>query len=362
MSRTYTATQRQIAALRLAAQGVDSAAFAAPVDVVRHMLAMQAQDFAGALWSVGLRTASATERDVEAAIMNREIVRSWPMRGTLHLVPAEDLGWMLHLTAERMARGAAGRHRQLELDDAAFALAARIAEKELARSGVLGRAALLAAFDAAGLSTAGQRGAHLLWYLSVTGLIVFGPLDGKQHSFALLDDWIGTGRALEGDVALAEFTRRYFTSHGPATERDFAWWSSLTLTDARRGIAAVADELEALELDGVTYYHRPALEPAASATFALPGFDEYVLGYQDRSAQLSPQLASRVVPGGNGMFLSTIVVDGEIVGTWRRTATAKRVTVELVPFDRISARTRAAATAALARYSDFVGKPLTVLE
>ena len=361
MTRSYTASRRQLATLRLAAQGIDSAAVETPVDVVRNLLALQAQDFAGAQFSIGLRTSHVTDRDVEAAIANREIVRSWPMRGTLHLVATEDLGWMLRLTGDRMVRGAAGRHRQLELDDASFALAARIAEQELMKSEVIGRAALLAAFDAAGLSTAGQRGNHLLWYLSVTGLLVFGPLDGRQHSFARFETWVGAGRALDGDAALAEFARRYFAGHGPATDRDFAWWSSLTLTDARRGLAAVAVELEKLDLDGVTYYHRPGLQPAAPAVHALPGFDEFVLGYQDRGAQLAPELATRVVPGGNGMFLSTIVVDGEIVGTWRRTATAKRVTIELVPFDRFSARTRGAATVALERYSRFVQKPIVVL-
>jgi hypothetical protein len=360
MTRAYTASRRLVSTLRLAAQGIAAPSFATPGDVVRHMLAMQAQDFPWAKWSVGLRAPGVTDADVERAIADRDIVRSWPMRGTLHFAPAEDLGWMLSLTRDRMVRSAAGRHRILELDDASFALAARIAEKELTKSEVIGRTALLAAFEAAGLSTAGQRGNHLLWYLNVTGLLVFGPLDGKQHSFVLLADWVRTGRPLAGDEALAEFARRYFTSHGPATDRDFAWWSSLTLTDARRGLAAVVDEFERLEVDGTVYYHRPGLEPA-TGTFALPGFDEYVLGYQDRGAPLAAEWASRVVPGGNGVFFPTIVVDGEIVGTWKRSVTPKHVSVEITPFATLSARSEAAARTRLQLYAKFMHKALKFL-
>jgi hypothetical protein len=351
MTRAYTASRRQLATLRLAAQGIGACMFDTPAEVVRHLLAMQAQDYAGALWSIGLRAATAVEADVEAAIAAREIVRSSPMRGTLHIVPAEDLCWMLGLTGQRTVQSAAGRHRQLGLDDSAFAVGARIAEQAVGEAGVLSRPALLAAFESGGLSTEGQRGAHLLLYLNVTGLLVFATREGKQHSFALLDDWVRTRRTLVGDEALAEFARRYFVSHGPASIRDFAWWSSLTLTQARRGLAIVADELERLEVDGVEYWHRPGLEPAAPAVAALPGFDEYVLGYQDRSAQLAPEWSNNIVPGGNGMFFPTIVVNGEIVGTWKRTGQRDH-------FAPLSAAHSRAAERHVQRYAEFVGLPL----
>ena len=357
MTRAYTADRKRLATLRLAAQGIDSPACDAPVDVARHLLALQAQDFGGAKWSIGLRTRNGTDADVEKAIENREIVRSWPMRGTLHITAAEDLGWILGLTGERIVQSAAGRHRQLGLDDEAFALAARIATAQLETHGVMARTALLAAFDAAGLSTEGQRGAHILLYLCVTRLMVFGPVNGKQHSFVLLDDWVRTRRDLTGDEALAEFARRYFVSHGPASDRDFAWWSSLTLTQARRGIAAVADGLEALEIEGVKYWHRAGLEPAAKGVVALPGFDEYVLGYQDRSAQLAPEWFERIVPGGNGMFLPTLVVNGEIVGTWKRTETVRALKISVAPFAPITA----ALGPVFARYGNFSGKAVDIL-
>jgi hypothetical protein len=350
----------EIRLLRLAAQHIGSEAFDSPVAVVTHLLAMQAQDYAGVKWGIGLRATGVDDLAVERAIADREIVRSWPMRGTLHFVPAEDLGWMLGLTGNRIVASAAGRHRNLGLEPEHFSRAAAIAEKLMANDTVVPRSDLFAAFTAGGLDVTQQRGPHLLVYLSVTGRIVYGPVAGKQHTFAQLDTWVRNPRKLEGDEALAEFVLRYFVSHGPATDRDFAWWSSLTLTDARRGLSAVSGQLESFDHDGRTLWHAPGLEPASPGIHVLPGFDEFVLGYQDRRPQVSAENFARIVPGGNGMFLSTIVVDGEVVGTWRRTASAKKVVVELTPFTRLSARARRQVENALDGYGRFVGLPVSV--
>lgn len=358
MTRAFTADRRLLAGLRLAAQHIAGAPFATPTEVVRHLLCLQAQDYPGALWAVGLRTNDAIAADVEQAIADREVVRSWPMRGTLHLAPAEDLGWMLQLTGQRIVASAAGRHRELGLDESHFARARSTAERLLGGGVVLTRAELLTAFASAGIDVSGQRGAHLLLALSAQGTLVFGPMDGKKPTFTLLEEWVRAPREVSGDEAIAEFVLRYFTGHGPATVRDFAWWSSLTLTDARRGLTIVEHELEAIDVEGTTYYHRAGLEPIEPGVHALPGFDEYVLGYQNRSAQLSPEFATTIVPGGNGMFLSTIVVRGEIVGTWRRTATSKNVRVDTVPFASLSIADRRAFGRALDRYGNFIGLPV----
>ena len=337
MTRAFTAERRDITARRLAAQRiVPPLAGATPADVVRHSLATQAQDYPGAKWSIGLRSPGSTDASIERAIADRQLVRSWPMRGTLHFVAPDDLGWMLSLNGERTVRAAAGRHRQLELDDADFARAADIVGSALAGGIIMRRDALIAHVEAAGLSLAGQRAAHVLLYLSVTGLIVFGPADGKQQTFTLLDEWVSNPRVLERDDALGEFALRYFTSHGPATIRDFAWWSSLTLTDARRGLAIALESgtLEQVQTDGEALIGPAGVEPRQkTGVVALPGFDEYILGYSDRTAPLAPGHFERIVPGGNGMFLPTIVADGEVVGTWKRTIAARTVTMTPLPFD-----------------------------
>jgi hypothetical protein len=356
--RDFSPARRRLTALRLAAQGIVRPSVESapddPTEVVRGMLAMQAQDYAGALWSIGLRTASATRRSIEAVHESGEFVRSWPMRGTLHFVAADDLPWMLSLTGARMVRAAEGRRRQLELDQAQFARAESIARERLADGATSSRAELFAAWQAEGLPTTGQRGVHLLAQLAQTAVIV---LVGQQE-WALLEHRVPSPRIPERADALREFALRYFSSHGPATERDFAWWSSLTLTDARAGIAAAREQLDELELDGARYYLRPGLEPATRAVRLLPGFDEYLLGYSDRSAPLSGADGAVIVPGGNGMFLSTIVRNGEVIGSWRRTQRAKGVQLGLEPLHDIPPSATSGIAAAAKRYGRFLEQPV----
>ena len=343
-----------IAALRLTSLGIAGAA-SSPIDVVRGLLAMQAQDFAGALWSIGLRVPGSTAASVEAAHEAGDFVRSWPMRGTLHFVAAEDLGWMLTLTGQRMVRSAEGRRRQLGLEAADFVLAEKLARAELEGHRHATRAELFTAFEKGGLATTGQRGVHTLGQLAQTSVLVQA---GKDR-YALLEEWVRAPRLLDREEALAEFALRYALGHGPVTARDFAWWSSLTLTDARLGLAAAGSQLETLEHDGETYYMRPGLEPAPKAVHLLPGFDELVLGYTDRTAQLPKEHWLTIVPGGNGVFLPTIVVDGQIVGTWKRVkATAKKVTVAVTNFGKPAEAS--AVRKRLDRYAEFLSTEIEV--
>lgn len=314
------------------------------VDTVRWMTAMQAQDLPAATWAIGLRTTGSTAHDVTAALENGSIVRSWPLRGTLHLVPAEDLRWMLSLTNERMRLRDAAQLKRLELTHADIERAREAAIAALSGRVELSRAALLAVFEAAGIATHGQRGYHTLWHLALSGTLCFGPPREKTQTFVLLDEWIPESTGLEPDEALGELALRYFSSRGPATLKDFAWWSSLTMAQARTGIAVARDAIEAREIDGAVYYladvagreaaPRPPsrVAPQSRNIHLLPAFDEYVLGYQDRSVALAAEHRQRVVPGNNGMFLPTIVEDGAIIGTWKRQFVAGGVRVEIAPF------------------------------
>jgi hypothetical protein len=355
-ARPAARDRRTLTALRLAAQGIGHPILDDPADVVRGMLAMQGQDYLGTLWSVALRTRSATEADVEAAHASGSIVRSWPQRGTLHFVAAEDLGWMLSLTGERTVRWAAPRHRELGLEAADFARVAVITRERLTGGGTADRAELLAAFAAGGVPVEGQRGTHLLGNLAHTGLIV---LCGRTE-YALLDEHVREPRRLEPQEAAVELALRYFTGHGPATVRDLAWWSGLPLTAMREATARVRERLDAIEVDGVEYLMRPGLEPDGSGVHVLPGFDEYLLGYGDRSAALAPERAYTIVPGGNGMFLSTIVVRGEVVGTWKRDRGRRAVRVTTQLFEPLSGVTERRFASALRRYGRFLGSPVEV--
>jgi len=352
-------SRRLLGRLRLQAQLVSPTRpqLSSPVDVVRWMTAMQAQDFAGAKWSIGLRLPGSTDASVEAALADRSVVRSWPLRGTLHFVAAEDLHWMLDLTRDRMVKRSATIFSNEGLTPALLGRAGKAARSALTGGGVLTREGLYELLAGEGVSPLGQARYHALWFLCQTGLLCMGPQQGKSQTFVLLDEWVSQPRRLGREEALAELARRYFLSHGPATDRDFAWWSSLTLTDARRGLAAASSQLQRLELDGVDYFQAPDLPEAPSAPRPqlLPGFDEFLLGYTDRSAALAEQHAQRVFPGKNGMFLPTIVVDGAVAGIWKRTSTGRNVSFEFRPFAPLTPRQTASVHAAAQEYANFVG-------
>jgi hypothetical protein len=332
-------TLHDVALLRLVAQRLAGPRPSTPGEAVRRLTAVQGQDFPGALTSIALRTADRRRKDVEAALDEGEIVRSWPMRGTLHVLAAEDLPWMLELLGPRMLAGSAGRRRGLGLDEAIYAQARDLTGRELSGGRALRRRALLDAWAAAGISVDGQRGAHLIGYLAQTGVICLGPLDGGEQSFVLLDEWIRSPHRLDRDEALGELALRFFTGHGPATVADLARWAGLTLRDARAGLAVARPGLTALQVDGVEHLLDPetpdrlaACRDEARQILLLPGFDEFVLGYGDRRAILDPEFAERIVPGGNGMFRSTVVHDGRVLGTWRWTGRGARRAVTATPF------------------------------
>ena len=351
-------TLHELTALRCASQLLGERTDRTPADVVRWMLAMQGQDFPGVKWSVGLRSPGSTDASIEAALAAGEIVRSWPMRGTLHLVAPEDLGWMLAIGRPRTATTTATRRANLGITDRELRLVADTAREHLSGGRTSRRDDLLTTFESVGVPTTGQRGYHLLLHLALHGVLVFGPVHGKHQTFALLDEWVTAPRVLDGDEALAEFAGRYFRSHGPATERDFAWWANITLGDARKGIALA--DLDSREFDSVPHYFSPGLEPAPEVAQVLAGFDEYLLGYQNRSGVLAAEFSNRIVPGNNGIFLPTLILDGQVVGTWRRTQRATRVDIELLPFTPIAQRGRVSLERAFDRFAEFIEKPVVL--
>jgi hypothetical protein len=342
-----------IARSRLASQQISSTRFKEPGALVAHMGALQAQDHASMLWAIGLRVEGATLASVRAAIAARQLARTWMMRGTLHVVAAGDVRWMLALLGERNTAGMATRHRQLELDDKVFAACRKLLAKALCGT-TLARTALFDLLEANGIATGGQRGIHILWRLSQDGLLCFADHIGKQPAFALLDDWApDSGAQFTHDEALAQLAGRYFGSHGPATVADFAWWSGLTLADAKRGLAG-SSGLESVTAGGKTWIMAPGEAGKAGRVFLLPGFDEYLLGYKDRGDVLDPEHAGRITPGGNGVFKPMIVANGRIAGTWQRGAAG----LAPEPFAPLSAAQSKALASAAARYRAFCADAL----
>lgn len=350
-------TQKEITHHRLRNQQIALTTCHTPEKVVAKLGAMQAQDYGGALWAIGLRLPKATEVEVEKAIARRAIVRTWPMRGTLHFVAAADVHWMLKFLTPRIVAGAARRREQLELDDATFVRCEKVFVRVLQGGNQFTREEMFASLERAKIAVDNHRGYHILWRLAQERLLCFGARQGKQQTFTLLDEWVPAPSKLEREAALAELARRYFTSHGPATLQDFVWWSGLKVSEAREGLETVSPRLIKEIVDGKVYWMPPdmlASSRASTDIYLLPAFDEYMLGYQDRSAALEPRHARKIVPGGNGMFLPTIVSNGRVVGTWKRTLKKKTVVVTPSPFTSLTkAETRAVASVA-ERYGQFL--------
>ena len=250
-------TRAEIALLRLAAQRIAGPGLATATEAVRWLTALQAQDYPGVLTSVALRTASGTRSAVESALNAGEIVRSWPMRGTLHLVLAEDLPWILGLTAQRMVARAAGRRAELGLDPAILEQARELAVGALAGGHQLRRDDLLGVWRDAGLVITGQRGYHLIWHLAQTRTLCFGPVRDGEQLIVLVDEWIPRPRRPVREEALGELALRYFRGHGPATVRDFTRWTNLVAADVRAGLALARPALARVEVDGVEYLMDP---------------------------------------------------------------------------------------------------------
>ncbi|WP_380172542.1 winged helix DNA-binding domain-containing protein [Kineococcus sp. DHX-1] len=310
--------------------------------VVTHLGAVQAQDLRAAATAVALRTRPGTTAGLAAALDAGTVVRSWPMRGTLHLVRAADLRWVLALCATRTITATRRRREQLAITDADLDVARATVRTNCPPTGAT-RADLLAAFEAAGQGTSGGRGYHLLHHLALTADLCLGPLAGREQLFVPLDSWVPEG-VLPPDP-LAEWTRRHLRSHGPTTATDVAFWTGLPLGTVRRGFEAVRTEFETVDVEGVEHLVDPGLpdlveahRSAARGVHLLPGFDEFLLGYADRSAVLAPQHAERVAPGGNGVFRGMLVAAGQVVGTWTRAGDRP----DVVPFTELSTTRRAA--------------------
>jgi len=347
--------------IRLFHQQVTETRLATPVEMVRHLGAVQSQDFAGAKWSLGLRLRPVSDAAIEAAFDRGDILRTHILRPTWHFVLPEDIRWMLALTAPRVHQANKFIRRQLGLDESTLIRGGEAIARALRGGESLTRNELRDALERVGISMAGginnegQRLAHIVMWAELEGLICSGPRRGKQFTYMLLDERAPNARTMAEDEALAELTRRYFLSRGPATVIDYAKWSGLTVTQARRGIDSVADELRREEVGGKTYWRPPTTAvtraPSPNA-YLMSVYDEYISGYKEYEAIWDEAIGARLMAMGNALQ-NIIVVDGRIVGTWRREFKKDELGVELNVMRAISDGEMAAIEKAAAQCGRF---------
>ncbi len=346
-----------IARRRLYQQHLLRDRFKTPDEVVAASGAVQAQDYMGAKWALGLRMQNATDDSIEQAFNAGSILRTHVMRPTWHFVTPSDIRWLLALTAARVNAANAHIYRQSELDDALFVRTNKVIAQALEGGRHLTRAELGSALKQAGIPAAGVRLGYIIMRAELDAVLCSGPRRGKQFTYALLDERAPHAKILERELALAELTQRYYMGHGPATIRDLIWWSGLTVADAKAGIEMAASHLTHESIDGQTYWFSTSasLEPESTrAAFLLPTYDEFLVGYA------SFDETRRAGHAAGELFNSPIVVGGQIVGSWKRTLKKDDVVVALAPFTTLTAAKRQAITFAAQRYADFLGRRLVL--
>lgn len=345
---------RSIARRRLASQRLPGPPQEDPAAVVRRLGAMQSQDFLEAQWAIGQRLHGWGEEEVHAAFQRGELLRTHVLRPTWHFVVPGDLRWMQALTVARVHARNRTVYAEVGIDPATAERATRVICAALeADRRPLTRAELGDALGAAGIEASGSRLAHLVMYAELESAICNGPMRGRRHTYLPFDAVVPAGAQPSRDQALAELARRYFLSHGPATLGDFAWWSGLTLSDCRDGVAAIAGELrEEHGPDGTAWYSDPALRDPPPRTQAMlaANVDELIVAHQDLKAAL-PRPGVLDPP-----FDRLVLVDGLAVGRWRRDLTARAVRVEVRLVERLGARRTAMLEAEVRRFGRFLGR------
>ena len=351
-------TSRDIVHHRLINQGILSSTFTEPEEVVRWMGCIQAQDFAGAKWAIGNRIKGITEAEIENDFNEGKILRTHILRPTWHFVNPEDIHWMLKHTAPKIKALSKGLHRKLDIDDAILKRSKKIISKALQDGNQLTRDEIQTFLKKGKINTDDIRLGFLIMDAELDGIICSGKRQGKQFTYALLEERAPKVTSMDRDAAIAELGKRYFLSRGPATVQDFAWWSGLTLTEAKQSIELNKKHLAHEVVNGEAFWfssNMPVKQKPARSIHVLPPFDEYAVAYKGRTEILATKFIKKT---GHGIFKPTIIMDGQIIGIWKRTEMKDNVHVEISPFISLSKVASRQIRTAVQSYASFTSKAL----
>jgi len=347
---------------RLSNQRLIGKTFARVEDMVSTLTAVQSQDYAGAKWAIGQRVKGMYDEKIDELFNKGRILRTHVMRPTWHFVMPADIRWMLKLTGPRVSAVSAYYFRKLELDEAIFKRSNAVISKALRGGKQLTRDELRKALSSAKIEATGMRLIYLIMRAELDAIICSGALRGKQFTYALLDERVPQSRELDRDEALAELTIRYFTGHGPALLRDFVWWSGLTVRDAQAGLAMARSKLNHQVIDENTYWFSALgriREFEQPLVHLLPNYDEYLIAYKDRRTSMDPGLAKRIGDRDNALAAHLVVLNGQIIGGWRRTITKSEVTIKVNLLVNLNKSQRLALKLAVDNYGRFLKRSVT---
>ncbi len=348
---------------RLHNQRLSETDFTSPTDVVKWFGAVQAQDFAGAKWAIGLRTKGLSEADVEQAFADGSILRTHVMRPTWHFVTPDDIRWMLQLTAPRVRAQLAYNDRQWKLDRTTVDRSNEVLSKTLQGGNQRTRSELETILQKNKINTDELRMTQLMIHAELDGIVCGGARQGKQFTYALLEERAPQAKNLEHDEAVIGLARRYFQSHGPATLKDFVWWSGLSAVDAKRGLEEIKSELEREDIDSETYWSIPTIiKPVKGSpkAYLLPNYDEYTVGYTNRSAIFDTAHTDKLDSRGSVLAQHVILSAGQIIASWKRTFQKKSVAIESKLFITLKQAEKKAIIQAAERYANFLNLPFSL--
>lgn len=354
-------TDAEIIRHRLRNQQIAETKFTTPQQIVEWMVAMQAQEYSMAKWAIGLRLPGTIDQDIENAFTKGEILRTHVMRPTWHFVAPADIRWLLALTAPRVHAASAYICRKLEIDSKLINRSNGAITKALSGGKQLTRDQLKGALQQKKINADGIRLAYLIMNAELNGIICSGPKDGKQFTYALLEERVPPAPASERKDALFQFAQRYFASRGPATAKDFSTWSGLSMADAKAGVESLPGHFVNEKINKQEYYFIPQKVGNSEknpASFLMPDYDEYGMGYKDRSVLLVANTDMNQFKGQNPAYNRMIIIDGKIEGTWKRIIKDKTVTIETVPFRPLSKTKSQKLAKAIKTYCLFIGKKI----
>lgn len=332
-----------------------------PEEIVHYLVAVQAQDFFGALWAVGMRLAAESVKEVEDAFMEGRILRTHAMRPTWHFVSPEDIRWLVKLTGPSVHQANAYMYRQQKLDEKIFSKANKIIEQALRNGKHLTRDELGAELSKQGIEAKGVRLAYIVMQAELEALICSGPRHGKQFTYSLMDERAPTAKPMpDMDEALSDFALKFFRSRGPATVNDFAYWSGLKLTKARAGLESVKQKLESNQINGKEYWFSTPYKKASktvSEALLLSNYDEYGMSYKDKGTFVNNDKVGALF---DYAYSHLLIIDGKLAGSWRRERTKAGITIHLRPLKRLTNDERKLIKKAAERYGEFLGQPVSL--
>lgn len=351
--------QFDIRQLRLQNQHLSKSKFRSAVEVVQSLVAMQAQDYHGAKWGIGLRLPESTDNAVEKAINDGEILRLHVMRPTWHFVTAKDIRWLVNLTAPRVNVACRSYYRKLELDDSLFKKTNKVLVKALKGGKNLTRDELKRSIEQAGIEPGNSiRFAFIMFRAELDLVICSGAMRGNKFTYALVDERVPEFGALDRDEGLEELALRYFTTRGPATLADYVWWSGLTTTEAKRGIEIAGQKLHSESVEGKTYWLSAGSSRVPRTdrrAYLLPTYDEFLIAYTDRRASMLPGFNQK-----DAVFNATLLIDGQIVGSWKKLVKKNLVTLQLNTLATLTKKDQALVVDAATKYGDFLQREVQV--